>query len=634
MGAGCSRTVHAEPANVAPIVQAKSVPKGSDESTPWVPEKKVVEKEAPEESNVVVVVAPASRTQSRKAPEETTAYGGSTRKLTILHFNDVYNIEPQDREPKGGAARLCAKVKEFRANGSNPLVLFSGDAYNPSLMSTITLGKQMPPVLNEIGVNVSCVGNHDFDYGLENMMKLNSQCNFPWLMANVIERGQEFPYGGAGTTWLQDWNGIKVGIVGLVEEEWLETLGAVNVADMEYKDFIEVGRAAARELKAKGAEVLIALTHMREPNDRKLAAEVPEFHLVLGGHDHHYVSAFIEPHNNLMVKSGTDFRDMSLIEVEFPNGSTTDPKMSVERLVIDGSVPEDPAAKEIVNEYMKLMGEKMDEDIGESLEPLDGRFQTVRNRESNLGNFVADAWRKAAGADIAILNSGSLRSDMIHPAGVIKAKDFVSILPMVDTTEVLECTGAQVITALENGVSMWPKLEGRFPQVSGVKFSFDPSKPPGSRIVPGSVYIWEFESEPVPMELDHKYKVAVKEYLAQGRDGYDVFTQCKVLVDEEAGVVIPSTVKNHFIQLRVLNKWDGRKIYLRSLTNRWLKQTKSSKSLNNLAALDTGGADDSTTPTQRTQARTHGLAVPHPDGGHYCIAPRVEGRIVNVLEAV
>ena len=64
---------------------------------------------------------------------------------------------------------------------------------------------------------------------------------------------------------------------------------------------------------------------------------------------------------------------------------------------------------QIVNEYMKLMGEKMDEDIGESLEPLDGRFQTVRNRESNLGNFVADAWRKAAGADIAILNSGSLR---------------------------------------------------------------------------------------------------------------------------------------------------------------------------------------------------------------------------------
>ncbi|KAG2448379.1 hypothetical protein HYH02_006961 [Chlamydomonas schloesseri] len=616
----------------APVVQVKTVPKDVEE-TPWVPEKKV--QSSPEESNVVVVVKAAPRTQSSKAPEETATYGGSTRKLTILHFNDVYNIEPQDREPKGGAARLCAKVKEFRAMGSNPLVLFSGDAYNPSLMSTITLGKQMPPVLNEIGVNVSCVGNHDFDYGLENMMKLNAQCKFPWLMANVIERGQEIPYGGAGTTWMQDWNGIKVGVVGLVEEEWLETLGAVNVADMQYKDFIEVGRAAARDLKAKGAEVLIALTHMREPNDRKLAAEVPEFHLILGGHDHHYVSGFIEPHNNLLVKSGTDFRDMSLIEVEFPNGSTTDPKMSVERLVIDGSVPEDPATKAIVDEYMKLMGEKMDEDIGETLEPLDGRFQTVRNRESNLGNFVADAWRKAAGAEIAILNSGSLRSDMIHPPGIIKAKDFVAILPMVDTTVVMECTGAQVIKALENGVSMWPKLEGRFPQVSGLKFSFDPSKPPGSRVVPGSVYIWEFESEPVPMDLDHKYKVAVKEYLAKGKDGYDVFTECKMLVDEEAGVVIPSTVKNHFIQLRVLNKWDGQKIYLRSLTNRWLKKTKSSKSLNNLAALDTGGSNvDSTTLTQRAQARTHGLAVPHPDGGHYCIAPRVEGRIVNVLEAV
>ncbi len=93
--------------------------------------------------------------------------------------------------------------------------------------------------------------------------------------------------------------------------------------------------------------MLIALTHMREPNDRKLAEEVPEFHLILGGHDHHYVSGFIEPHSNLLVKSGTDFRDLSLIEVEFPNGSTTDPLMSVERLVIDGSVPEDPATKAV-----------------------------------------------------------------------------------------------------------------------------------------------------------------------------------------------------------------------------------------------------------------------------------------------
>ncbi|GLC44409.1 hypothetical protein PLESTB_000472700 [Pleodorina starrii] len=632
MGAGCSRgCASTEAAQTQAVVKVKPSAAEAEEPAPWAPAKKADEDEtpaAPADAPAATLVVPRKPSEAPKG--ESTVYGGSSRKLTILHFNDVYNIEEQAREPKGGAARLCAKVNEFRESGANPLVLFSGDCYNPSLMSTITLGKQMVPVLNKLNVNVACIGNHDFDYGLENLQKLNGQCNFPWLMANVLERDTDFPYAGAGTIWVEDWNGIKVGIVGLVEEEWLETLGAVNVDEMVYKDFIEVGREAARRMKAKGAELLIALTHMREPNDRKLAAEVPEFHLVLGGHDHHYVSAFIEPHNNLMVKSGTDFRDMSLIEVELMAGNS-DPKMSVERIIIDGSVPEDPAMKEIVDEYMKLMGEKMDEEIGESLEPLDGRFQTVRNRESNLGNFVADVWRKSANAEIAILNSGSLRSDMIHPPGVLKAKDFVSILPMIDNTSVLECTGAQVVAALENGVSQWPKLEGRFPQVSGLKFKFDPSKPPGSRIVPGSVYLWEFESEPEPLDMDRRYRVAVKEYLAQGKDGFNVFLDCKVLVDGESGVILPSTIKCHFIQLRVLNKWDEKKIYTRSLTARWLKKVKSVKSLDNLAAAE---SRFQRTSTQYYQQRSHGLAVPHPDQGYYCIAPRVEGRIVNVLEEV
>ncbi|GIL42857.1 hypothetical protein Vafri_709 [Volvox africanus] len=628
MGAGCSRCTSTEAAQAQPVVHVKPSA-APEEPAPWAPTGQPDEDETPASpAPTATLVVPRKPDQMLKS--ESTAYGGSSRKITILHFNDVYNIEEQSREPKGGAARLCAKVKEYRDSGVNPLVLFSGDCYNPSLMSTITLGKQMVPVLNEIGVNVACIGNHDFDYGLENLMKLNSLCKFPWLMANVTERGTELPYAGAGTIWVEDWNGIKVGVVGLVEEEWLETLGAVNVDDMEYHNFIEVGREMARHMKAKGAELLIALTHMREPNDRKLAAEVPEFHLVLGGHDHHYVSGFIEPHFNLMVKSGTDFRDLSLIEVEFPSDSL-DPKMSVERIVIDSSVPEDLATKAIVDEYMKLMGEKMDEDIGETLEPLDGRFQTVRNRESNLGNLVADVWRKSANAEIAILNSGSLRSDMIHPEGVLKAKDFVSILPMIDNTTVLECTGAQVVVALENGVSQWPKLEGRFPQVSGLKFKFDPSKPPGQRIVPGSVYLWEFEQEPEPLDMERKYKVAVKEYLAQGKDGFHIFSDCKMLVDGESGVILPSSIKCHFIQLRVLNKWDNKKIYTRSLTAHWLKKVKSVKSMQSLADAET---KFSRTSTQYYQERSHGLAVPHPDLGHYCIAPKVEGRIINVLEEV
>ncbi|PNW85315.1 hypothetical protein CHLRE_03g180600v5 [Chlamydomonas reinhardtii] len=603
MGAGCAKEAPAASTGVLPPEPKRGGGDSTSVSTPRGDESKEA--------------SPASKAS---APPATTR----PRSLTIAHFNDVYLIEPNEREPVGGASRLATKVKELKSHGDNPLVLFSGDAYNPSLMSTMTMGAQMVPILNEIGVHCSCMGNHDFDYGLPNLLKLNSQCKFPWLMANVLDRATGKPYANAAGTWTTEWNGIKVGVVGLVEEEWLDTLGAVNTAEMQYQDFVAVGRKLAAELKADGAELLIALTHMREPNDRKLAAEAPEFHLVLGGHDHHYVSAFVEPHNNLLVKSGTDFRDLSVVRVELPGGDAA-PKLTPERISIVSAVPEDPATKAIVDEYMKLMGEKMDEVVVETLEPLDGRFQTVRTRESNLGNFVCDVWRKAANAQIAILNGGSLRSDAVHPAGKLKARDFVAILPMVDETVVLECTGAQVVAALENGVSQWPKLEGRFPQTSGVKFKFDPSKPAGERVVPGSVCITDFDDtiddEKTPIQMDKKYRVAVKEYLAKGKDGFDVFTECKVLVDAEAGVVLPTALKNHFVTLGVLSKWN-QQVALSPLAAFWKQRSKTHHSLDANGSAHGG--------PEHKRVHNHGVAVHHPNGEGYCIQPVVEGRIVNI----
>ena len=112
---------------------------------------------------------------------------------------------------------------------------------------------------------------------------------------------------------------------------------------------------------------------------------------------------------------------------------------------------------------------------------------------------------------------------------------------MVDSVSMLEVKGQQLIQALENGVSQYPKLEGRFPQVSGIHFSFDPSKPSGSRVCPDSVLV-----NGRPVELNHSYKLVTKGYIAQGRDGYDVFKQCRVLVSEEEGPILASIVRNHF----------------------------------------------------------------------------------------
>ena len=127
-------------------------------------------------------------------------------------------------------------------------------------------------------------------------------------------------------------------------------------------------------------------------------------------------------------------------------------------------------------------------------------------------------------------------------------KEFVSLLPMVDELCVLEMDTDQLVRALENGVSQYPRLEGRFPQVSGVSFSFDASQPAGSRVVRDSVQVGG-----KPLGEKPSYTVCVKAYLALGKDGYDVFKECKVVLDSEAAPVLPTLVRNYFTHFGVLN---------------------------------------------------------------------------------
>ena len=120
-------------------------------------------------------------------------------------------------------------------------------------------------------------------------------------------------------------------------------------------------------------------------------------------------------------------------------------------------------------------------------------------------------------------------------------QDLTSILPMVDALTVLEVTGEQLLVALENGVSKYPRHEGRFPQVSGLAFSFDPSQPAGSRVVPDSVMV-----RGEPLQANGNYRLCTKGYLACGKDGYEVFRRARVVVSYEEGPILSSIVRNYF----------------------------------------------------------------------------------------
>lgn len=353
--------------------------------------------------------------------------------------------------------------------------------------------------------------NHDLDFGVKQYRNLAEQCTFPWLLANVIDTalGDDVPLGNAQkTAMLTSSNGIKVGVIGLAEREWLDTINSLPPG-IVYKSASATARELVPQLKSQGAEIIVAVSHQREPNDNKLAEKTGGglIDIVLGGHDHYYAHSVIN--GTHVLRSGTDFKQLSHVEAwRKSNGPGWDFKIT--RRDIVSSIPQDPKAVRTVEGLTQKLAEKLDKPIGYTAAPLDARFTTVRTRESNIGNFVCDLMRFYYEGDCCIMASGTIRGDQIYPPGVLRVRDIVNCFPFEDPVVVMQVTGRQIWDALENGVSNYPALEGRFPQVSNITFETDYSQPPHKRVV--SVSIGE-----EPLDESREYKLVTRGYMGRGK---------------------------------------------------------------------------------------------------------------------
>ncbi|KAL3310570.1 hypothetical protein Ciccas_010862 [Cichlidogyrus casuarinus] len=244
-------------------------------------------------------------------------------RFEILHFNDVYNVEEDEsKEICGGAARFTTALKQAKAKSpENTLTVFSGDALSPSFISTTTQGAHMIPILNEMQIDCAVIGNHDFDFGVDNMLRCVEKSNFPWLNSNCYEHATRSLLGNLPPFHIVVKQGIKFGLIGLVEADWVETLAMVDEDEIYVKDFCIEARRLANQLKRQfQCNIVIALTHMRWPNDIRLAERVPEIDLVLGGHDHNAGFEQVTSANGQtrwVIKSGTDFRQFKIVHLDF-----------------------------------------------------------------------------------------------------------------------------------------------------------------------------------------------------------------------------------------------------------------------------------------------------------------------------
>ncbi|EHA48001.1 flagellar associated protein [Pyricularia oryzae 70-15] len=481
--------------------------------------------------------------------------------LRILHYNDVYHLDPSSAEPVGGAARFLTLVKEYQSGQEfqgqpELLTFFSGDVFNPSLESSITKGSHMVPILNSIGTACTCVGNHDLDFGVNQFEYLARKCNFPWLLANVLDPalGEDVPIGHAKKTHIMTAsNGIKVGLIGLAEREWLETVNALP-PDIIYKSATQTAKELVPKLRQEGAEIVIALTHQREPNDNKLAENMgSEIDIILGGHDHFYNHSLINGCH--VLRSGSDFKQLSYITARRSTSAKSKWDFEIRRRDVISAVPQDGETAQLIDQLTSKLKQSLEKPVGWTATPLDARFTVVRTQESNLGNFICDIMRHHYQADCAMMAAGTIRGDMVYPPGPIRIKDITDCFPFEDPVVVIKVTGKDIWDALESGVLLYPAQEGRFPQVSNIKFTFDPSKDPGSRIVTASI------GSDDPIKMDKIYVLCTRGYMARGKDGYKSLLikeeggTAEEIVSEENGILISMMLRQYFMSLKVLDRW-------------------------------------------------------------------------------
>jgi 5'-nucleotidase len=374
-------------------------------------------------------------------------------------------------------------------------------------------------------------------------------------MANVIDPalGDSVPIGNCQKTHIiTTSNDIKIGLVGLGEREWLETINSLP-PDIVYKSASETAKELVPQLRSQGADIVIAITHMREPNDNKLAENTDGlFDLILGGHDHYYNHSFIK--GTHVLRSGTDFKQLSYIEARKRQDGSGRWDIDITRRDVTSAIPEDQETVKAVDKLTANLKTTLQKPVGYTSAPLDARFRTVRLKESNIGNWCCDIMCHYYSGDCAIMASGTIRGDQIYAPGPVLLKDIMSCFPFEDPVVVIKVTGQAIWDALENGLSLYPALEGRFPQVSRIRFEFDARNPVGSRVTSATI-----NEEPIDMEKE--YVLVTRGYMARGKDGYDSLLieaeggKAKEIVSEENGILISMMLRQYFMSLRAVGQW-------------------------------------------------------------------------------
>ncbi|MDQ0154204.1 5'-nucleotidase C-terminal domain-containing protein [Robertmurraya andreesenii] len=479
-----------------------------------------------------------------------------TYDLAVMHTNDTHaNLD--------SVAKKATAIKDFRAKNKNSLLIDAGDVMSGTLYFNEFKGQADLEFMNIIGYDVMTFGNHEFDLGStaeghKALADFVKSAKFPFVSANVdfskdtlfngLYKGGTYTdkpeNGNIYSGIVKEVDGEKIGIFGLTT---VDTPDISSPEKVEFLDYLAKAEEAVANLEKAGVDKIVAVSHLGYDdnpaidNDLELAKLVDGIDIIVGGHTHTQLNKPVlinkdengkEKEPTVIVQANEYNKFLGTLDVEFDENGVIVGYAG--ELITIADRKEDPETATLLKGYSSKIDEIKNTETGavavnklENPRQSDGKVSvSVRSNETPLGNLISDGMLAKAKeyfpkTVIAVNNGGGIRAEI--DKGPITLGEILTTMPYGNTLAVMTLKGTELIAALEHSVKETPKESGGFLHVSGMKFTYDSSKPVGERVI--SVEVAEEEGKFTPLDKAKEYVIATSTFTAKGGDGYSMFAK-------------------------------------------------------------------------------------------------------------
>ncbi|EXJ10965.1 bifunctional metallophosphatase/5'-nucleotidase [Nitrincola nitratireducens] len=438
----------------------------------------------------------------------------------------VSEMTEMDSDTKGSYPKLASLLNQYRSQ--SPVAFVSGGGnLAPSTLSSLDMGSHIIDLLNSLEPAAMVVGKREFSFYEDQLSLRAYEAAFPFVTSNSIDTLTQGNLDGTVDQIVVELGDLQLGILGILPPNTLEEYNVKRMVLAENP--VELIRQKAEALRASGVDLIIMaysccyrdyLNRYAE-FDELLASGVLD--LALGKDEHLLLTdnpEMMKHPNHIWIAKGDE---VAIVRIHKDDHNRFSFIVSMDSM---NSYEADATVLDQVDDYNRRLDSLLSEPLGRLNTDFSTLLPNTRTQENPFGNFIADVLRNHANADIAFFNSGFIRAERNYVAPLeLTRRDILAELPFRDHVVLLEVTGAQLLAAMENSLSQIEDMKGRYLQVSGMEVVYDSSQDPGKRVIALNVRGQAVQDNQI-------YRLATRQFIANGGDGFDMFIGVKPIVYE------------------------------------------------------------------------------------------------------